>query len=687
MSRPLLLILDGQPLKSAGLEAALAHGGWDVAVASSTEAADFVSKQETALVLLDPSVSGEGGLHAVQTMRAMDREVPVVLLKGSDDASLTGGSKGFHIPIPGVAGSLDRSTPSSQWAGVLNSILASVRAEKHKFTAEELFADILADIEAPKSAARPLTQTQPFSAKVPEPPPLTSTQPFTARIPKPLPVPAPRPTGAKPAESAPFPDLFGDILAPLSEPAEAKAQPKKNEYTLSGISGINDPFGEAAIEDMGSIGSSQIEFVGSSDHTPASRMIPNPPAPPPVRPAFEELRESQVLEEFGNYYLLEKIAVGGMAELFKSRQRGVHNFEKIVAIKRILPHLSDNDEFVRMFIDEAKLAAQLTHPNIVQIFDLGKASGFYYIAMEFVDGKDLRSLLRKVREYRMPFPEPVAAFVTMKIAGALDYAHRKKGMNDKELKLVHRDISPQNVLISSEGAVKLVDFGIAKAATKTTQTVAGALKGKLLYMSPEQALGQPLDSRSDIYSLGLVLFELLTGERCFQADSELGVLEKVRLGKAQDVRSVNPQVSREMASILERALQKNVDQRYPSARFLERDLKALLVRSGNEPVEHDIAEYVNTLLKGTKEQVEALVSTHFPIPVRRQIPEPRVGPVVVPNPEDHATAVASPQVRQEPVPLPPQDLDLHKPGSHRWLLPTAALILAVVAILLWLVAR
>lgn len=698
MSRPLLLILDGQSLKSAGLEAALAHGGWDVAITPSAEAADFVGQNDTALVLLDPAISGEAGLHAVQAMRAMDREVPVVLLKGGDEASLSGAGKGFHIPIPGVAGSLERSTHSSQWAGVLNSILASVRAEKHKFTAEELFADILADIEAPKGSATPLNQTQPFAAKVPEVPPaplpLSSTQPFVARAPKlpqlqpPLARPLPG-AASLPAEPAPFPDLFGDILAPLSGAPEAKAEPKKSEYTLSGISGINDPFGDGSSQMVESMGSGQIEFVGSSDHTPASRVTPNPVAPPPpARPVFEEVRGSEVLEEFGNYYLLEKIAVGGMAELFKARQRGVHNFEKIVAIKRILPHLSDNDEFVRMFIDEAKLAAQLTHPNIVQIFDLGKASGFYYIAMEYVDGKDLRSLLRKVREYRMPFPEPVAAFVTMKVAGALDYAHRKRGMNDKELKLVHRDISPQNVLISGEGAVKLVDFGIAKAATKTTQTVAGALKGKLLYMSPEQALGQPLDSRSDIYSLGLVLFELLTGERCFQADSELGVLEKVRLGKAQDVRSVNPHVSREMASILERALQKNVDQRYPSARFLERDLKALLVRGGNEPVEHDIAEYVNTLLKGTKEQVETLVSTHFPIPVRRPGSEPRSGIAAPPSrPEDIPTAVALPHAPPELLPLPPSDLEMQEAASHRWLLPTAALVLAVVAILLWLVAR
>jgi len=682
MPRPLLLILDGQSLKSGGLEAALAHGGWDVAITSSSEAAEFVGRSETALVMLDPVQSGEAGLHAVQAMRAMDREVPVVLLKGGDEGP---SGKGFHVPVPGVAGSLERTAHFSQWAGVLNSILASVRAEKHKFTAEELFADILADIEAPKGSTLPQTQTQPFSARVipeapPAPPPLTSTQPFQApRALEAKPLAVPRPAPSAPATSSSFPDLFEDILAPLPQEPEAPAEPKKSEFTLSGISGINDPFEDASSPWGDALPSGQIEFIGSESQP----VVPAKPAPPRV--AFEEPRESEVLEEFGNYYLLEKIAVGGMAELFKARQRGVHNFEKIVAIKRILPHLSDNDEFVRMFIDEAKLAAQLTHPNIVQIFDLGKASGFYYIAMEYVDGKDLRSLLRKVREYKRPFPEPVAAFVTMKVAGALDYAHRKKGMNDKELKLVHRDISPQNVLISGEGAVKLVDFGIAKAATKTTQTVAGALKGKLLYMSPEQALGQPLDSRSDIYSLGLVLFELLTGERCFQADSELGVLEKVRLGKAQDVRAVNPLVSREMASILDRALQKNVDQRYPSARFLERDLKALLVRGGNEPVEHDIAEYVNTLLKGTKEQVEVLLSTRFPLPPRHSGPESRSGmvPVLVPF-EDATTARGPRPTIPEPVPLPPQDLGLDTPSPQRWMLPTAALVLAVVAILLWL---
>jgi serine/threonine protein kinase len=415
-----------------------------------------------------------------------------------------------------------------------------------------------------------------------------------------------------------------------------------------------------------------------------------PPAAPPVS-AFQEASPDLGLEEFGNYYLLEKVAVGGMAELFKARQRGVHNFEKIVAIKRILPHLSDNDEFVRMFIDEAKLAAQLTHPNIVQIFDLGKAGGFYYIAMEFVDGRDLRSLLRKVREYKLPLPEAVAAAVTMKVANALDYAHRERGINDRELKLVHRDISPQNILISYDGAVKLVDFGIAKAATKSTQTMAGALKGKLLYMSPEQALGQHLDGRSDIYSLGLVLFELLTGERCFQADNELGVLEKVRLGKVQDVRQVNPSVSLEMASILDKVLQKNVEQRYASARLLERDLKALLVKRGNEPTEHDVAEYVNTLLKGTREDLETLLAAEFPPPAApppRETPKPAwpAPPVREPVPPPAAPLQRQPQPPQ-PLPQRPPDGALSYSKQPIWFIPAMAVLGLAAVALAWFILR
>lgn len=376
-------------------------------------------------------------------------------------------------------------------------------------------------------------------------------------------------------------DLFGDILdelehAPAVPPPAARVTVDRAEATVQAEEPTLAPAGDL------------------------------PPEP-------DYLEEEPVLEQFGNYDLLEKVAVGGMAELFKARLAGDRS-SSWVAIKRILPHLSANDEFVRMFIDEAKLAAQLNHPNIVQIHDLGKARGAYYIAMEFVDGRDLRSLLRRIRETRLPMPEELAAGVTLKIAQALDFAHRKRGIDDEELRLVHRDVSPQNILVSFDGAVKLADFGIAKAATKSTQTQGGALKGKLLYMSPEQALGLPLDGRSDLYSLGLVLAELLTGERAFQADSELGVLEKVRQGKVLDPRSVNPAISPEMGAILNRLLAKGVDQRYASARNLERDLKVLLGKRGGEPPPEALAEYVHVLLKGTREELEALLASSYPLP-------------------------------------------------------------------------
>lgn len=482
-----------------------------------------------------------------------------------------------------------------------------------------------------------------------------------------------------------------NVVQPVPTPVAGKspeAAPKTDgkqddEYTLSGISGIFDPF---------ALGAEPTSAVGPTIMDRPSAALPPSPLGTQAFPDMSEPVPANVLEEYGNYYLLEKIAVGGMAELFKAKQRGVQGFQKIVAIKRILPHLSDNEEFVTMFIDEAKLAAQLTHPNIVQIFDLGKASGSYYIAMEYVDGKDLRSLLRKVREYHLPFPEPVAAFVVMKVAVALDHAHRKKALNDRELKLVHRDISPQNILISSDGAVKLVDFGIAKAATKNTQTLAGALKGKLLYMSPEQAMGQPLDNRSDLYSLGLVLFELLTGERCFHADSELGVLEKVRMGRISDVQSINPSISREMAAIVNKCLQKNVEMRYPSARFLERDLKDLLVRQSSEPTDHDIAEYVNALLKGTKEQVEEVMAARFAVRAmvsgtQKAIGTPS-GEMARAKLEDQPTTTAmvkKPGPARIPIPLP--EMDSMESERSPWVMRTIILLLIIIPILIWIAWR
>ncbi|HEX9082298.1 MAG TPA: serine/threonine-protein kinase, partial [Holophagaceae bacterium] len=319
-------------------------------------------------------------------------------------------------------------------------------------------------------------------------------------------------------------------------------------------------------------------------------------------------------------------------------------------------------------------------------FDLGKAGSSYYIAMEYVNGRDLRTLLKRVREFGAPFPEPVAAFVVMKVASALDYAHRKRGFDDRELKLVHRDISPQNILISTEGAVKLVDFGIAKAASKASHTVAGALKGKLLYMSPEQATGQPLDNRSDLYSLGLVLFELLTGERCFQADSELGVLEKVRLGRVADLQALKPSVSKDMVAIVHRALQKNVEHRYPSARFMERDLRDFLQRQGTPLTEHDVAEYMEALLSGPGERLEHLLATRFP-----QVASLSSGAHRMPPPM--ASGETATRVRTGTLPGLPPSLESNLKGSAlfrsrpRWLLPVILVLTALLGFLIWVASR
>jgi len=705
MQRPLLLIVDGGSLDSSSITQALEAGGWDLAWAESEQVPGMaMAGVSPDVALLVPGAAPV--LH--HGLRTLDQALPVVVLAPGPAAGLVG-------PELPVAGYLEPSTAVARWSEALRLYLRPLATDGGKLSTEDLFADILADIaSAPAEAPAPKAPVLETPAPPPEAPRPSAPRPAAPSLPKLAPLPAlprvsatrnPEKAPEKPAQAPPVTppksgsrsaqQLVADLLGGFDEVLPAPVS-RPDEFTFSGISGIKDPFelDESLVSAPPPVPATPVVEPAATPVSPTPLAPPASPAPPvPSTPVDKDTHPgAPPLEEFGNYYLLEKIAVGGMAELFKARQRGVANFEKIVAIKRILPHLSDNDEFVRMFIDEAKLAAQLTHPNIAQIYDLGKASGFYYIAMEYVDGKDLRSLLRKVREFKMPLPEPIAAFVAMKVAGALDYAHRKKGMNGKDLKLVHRDISPQNVLISSEGAVKLVDFGIAKAATKSTQTMAGALKGKLLYMSPEQALGQPLDSRSDIYSLGLVLFELLTGERCFQADSELGVLEKVRLGKVQDVQSVNPGVSKEMSDIIQKALLKDVDRRYPSARFFERDLKLLLNRNGNEPTEHDVAEYANTLLKGTKAQLETLVTTHFQPKVA--VPSPLPPPAYLLPPslqglEDQPTPIALPS-RNEKMRLPePPISDLERPPENRarlFLMGSLAGVL-ILAGILWLVFR
>jgi TonB family protein len=337
--------------------------------------------------------------------------------------------------------------------------------------------------------------------------------------------------------------------------------------------------------------------------TPSPGATPPPvaaPSFPPVVPRRREEPPAAVAasgpDRFGQYEILERIAAGGMAELYKAKRTGVEGFQKIVAIKKILPHLADDEAFVTMFADEAKLAAQLNHPNIIHIYDLGKIqAGGYFIAMEYVDGRDLRAIETSARELGVPFPVPLAVYVASKVASALDYAHRRRDAEGNDLNIVHRDVSPQNILISYEGDIKLCDFGIAKAASKASRTQSGALKGKIQYMSPEQAWGKPIDRRSDLFSLGVVLHELLTGQRLFRGDTDINVLEKVRSADVAPPSKSNPEVPQNLDAVVMKALARDPDDRYANASDMLRELDSVLYSYTPAPGSADVAIYLHRL--------------------------------------------------------------------------------------------
>lgn len=311
-------------------------------------------------------------------------------------------------------------------------------------------------------------------------------------------------------------------------------------------------------------------------------------------------------DTFGPYRLLDRVAVGGMAEVFKAKRSGVEGFEKVVALKRILPHLSENQEFLTMFVDEAKMVAGLTHPNIVQIYDLGKIETSYYIAMEYVHGHDLRSIVKRTRHKGLRMPLDLSLRVVSQVCAALEYAHRKKDERGKPMEIVHRDVSPQNILIAFEGNVKLADFGIAKAATKASKTERGALRGKLLYMSPEQAWGRAIDHRSDVFSLGLVLYEMVTEQKPFQgADSEATILELVRKCVITPPRSVNPRVPEALDRVIMKALARTPEERYQDAGQMQRGIEKIL-RERPPVTARDLARFLELLYdKGEREGSDA----------------------------------------------------------------------------------
>src|SRR4051812_31757984 len=281
-----------------------------------------------------------------------------------------------------------------------------------------------------------------------------------------------------------------------------------------------------------------------------------------------------------------------MAEVFKAKAFGVEGFERLLAVKRILPNIAEDEEFIAMFIDEAKIAVQLQHANIAQIFDLGKVEDSFFIALEHVSGKDLRSIFDRLRGKGDVMPIQQACYIMMQVCEGLDYAHNKRDAQGRELHLVHRDISPQNVLIGYDGEVKLIDFGIAKAAGKASKTQAGILKGKFGYMSPEQVRGLPIDRRSDIFAVGIVLYELLTSERLFVGESDFSTLEKVRNVEILPPSSYNRKIPPELERIALKALAKDPEDRYQNAIDLHDDLQAFLYSVGEMYSRKDLAAWM-----------------------------------------------------------------------------------------------
>ncbi len=331
---------------------------------------------------------------------------------------------------------------------------------------------------------------------------------------------------------------------------------------------------------------------------------------------------------FGKYTLLRKLATGGMAELFLALQKSVAGFEKLLVIKRILPAMNQDRAFIDMLLHEARIAATLSHANIVQIFDVGQVEGTYYIAMEHVHGEDLRGIVRQMRKKGViEFPLEHAIEIMLGVTSGLSYAHEKRDLNGNPLHIVHRDISPQNVVVTFSGDVKIVDFGIAKSDSKMViETQSGKLKGKVPYMSPEQARGEPLDARSDIFAVGVILFELTTGRRLFKGQSEFETLKLICERDYPLPSQVHPGYPPELESIVMKALSKDKTTRFQTARELQSALEDY-VRKERIPVSNvALTQYMQSLfeekLLAQKEQI--LQGKQLADIIDLQQPEPAV---------------------------------------------------------------
>jgi len=297
------------------------------------------------------------------------------------------------------------------------------------------------------------------------------------------------------------------------------------------------------------------------------------------------------------YRITERVAAGGMAEVFRGVAESMQGFKKNIAIKRILPALTKNKKFVAMFLDEARLSLVLQHANIVQVFDIAHTDDTYFIVMEYVDGVDLKALMEWRRKINRRIPIAHSLYVIMEICKGLSYAHELLNPETgKPLGLVHRDISPPNVLISKQGEVKVVDFGLAKATSQIETTDPGVVKGKMSYLSPEAARGEEVNAAADIFAVGILLYEMLTGKRLFYGETDYQTVELVRNAKIPPIKPQNPQVEPELEDIVRKALAKRKEDRFQSPTDMQDALAQYSYSRGLKVISRDIAELVRQCL-------------------------------------------------------------------------------------------
>ncbi len=316
--------------------------------------------------------------------------------------------------------------------------------------------------------------------------------------------------------------------------------------------------------------------------------------------------EEPLPRPFGKYVLLRKLAAGGMAELFLALHRSVAGFEKLVVIKRILPQMNQDQQFIDMLLHEARVAATLSHPNIVQTFDVGQVEGTYFIAMEHIHGEDIRTIVRQMKKKGVTeLPLEHALHIVIGLCAGLAYAHEKRDMGNQSLQIVHRDISPQNIVVTFSGDVKVVDFGVAKSLHAGEESKGGQLKGKVPYMSPEQAAGEEIDWRSDVFAAGVILFELTTGKRLFKGANEYDTLKLICETEYPLPSDVAPGYPVQLERVVMRALARNREARYQSAREMQADLEAF-VRQERLPVSAvSVTGWMQSLFAESLEQQKA----------------------------------------------------------------------------------